>query len=76
MKKAMLFILFFVFSMLQVQAAPQYILIKQNFWGTLKLKHVEKPTKNLNKWYYDSKNDTYYLMKTFIGLRFRLKAAK
>ncbi len=76
MKKVVLIISFLIFSLVQSQAAPQYILIKQTFWGSMRLIHVDKPKKKLHKWYYDSKNDTYYRMKNFFGFAIRIKGPK
>lgn len=49
-------------------AQPKYIVIqKRLLWG-FKVKHVEKPQKRLRKWAYDSTNDTYYRLKSSIGV--------
>ncbi|MCF8451386.1 MAG: hypothetical protein K9G49_16055, partial [Taibaiella sp.] len=63
MKRIFLMLFFLIFSPAPTQADPQYILIKQRWIFGMKLIHVEKPKKNLHKWYYDKKNDTYYRMK-------------
>lgn len=49
-------------------AEPSYIIIqKRLFWG-FKIRHVEKPRKRLHKWAYDSTNETYYRLKSSIGI--------
>ncbi len=52
---------------------PDYVLIKQGFWGEWKIVHVEKPKKKLHKWYHDKKTDTYYRMRTWIGIAVRIR---
>jgi len=59
--------IFIVCSITWTSGSPQYILIKQRWFGGWVLKHVEKPKKSLNKWFYDSKTDTYYRLKTSMG---------
>jgi hypothetical protein len=53
---------------------PDYIMLKQTFWGSWKVIHVDKPKKKLHKWYYDSKTDTYYRMKIWLGIYCRMKS--
>lgn len=57
-------------------ANPQYILIKQTWWKGWKMLHVEKPAKNLYKWCYDEKSDTYYRMRLGWGINLRIKSFK
>jgi len=64
--------------MTNTYSLPEYVLIEQHvrLWrGYWVLKHVEKPSENLNKWHYDSKSDTYYRIRTAwgIGNRIRIK---
>ena len=61
-------LLLFVLITSSVQAtAAQYVIIKQGLWGSFKLIYVDKP-KNLARWHYDSKHDTYYHGQTYWGL--------
>ncbi|MCW3120764.1 MAG: hypothetical protein JWQ38_256 [Flavipsychrobacter sp.] len=47
--------------------ATQYVIIKQTWLGQIRFIYVPKPAK-LEKWYYDQKADTYFRMKTAIGI--------
>lgn len=51
--------------------ATQYVIIHQRFWGSYRLIYVSKP-KDLKKWHYDSKNDTYYRAKDVFGIPVRI----
>ena len=71
MKKAAIFIVVILTVAMASHARPKYIVIqKRLLWGW-KLKHVEKPEKRLERWGYDKPNDTYFAVKTSIGLRVR-----
>ncbi len=72
MKKAKTIILFLFVMLGEAHAEPQYILIKQKLTYGWKFIHVSKPKNKLHKWYYDSKNDTYYRMRNSLGMGIRI----
>jgi|GEM_PF-6372497 len=55
--------------------ASRYVVIKQNMWGRFRYTPVEKPA-SLSRWYYDDKNDTYYRLKTWMGMSIRMIGPK
>jgi hypothetical protein len=72
MKRLLLFSILCFSSIAQGYADPKYIVIRQRFLYGWTLKHVDKP-KKLHKWYYDKQTDTYYRMKTSLGIGVKLK---
>lgn len=72
MKPLLLLSVLLILSATQINAKPEYILIRQTWSRGWEMIHVEKPKKKLNKWYYDSKNDTYYRIKSGFGFGFRI----
>jgi hypothetical protein len=75
MKKLLISTLF-IFIAENTFATPKYVVIQQHWLWGWKLKHVEKPTKKLNKWCYDAQTDTYYSMKSSWGFRIKLRNEK
>lgn len=65
-----LFFLFCCCLLLAVQATarPKYVLIRKSLFNTWKYIHLQKPPKKLHKWFYDEKTDTYYRVKTMLGV--------
>lgn len=57
-------------------ATPKYIIIQQRWGWGWKLKHVDKPTKKLNRWCYDAETDTYYRIRSAFGFGMTIKNNK
>ena len=73
MKRTAFFIVAVLCMAIVSHAGPKYIVIqKRLLWGW-KLKHVEKPAKRLHKWAFDQTNDTYYRLKSSIGVAVKAK---
>lgn len=71
--KSIFLVLFFSSSLQQADAAPHYIVLHGDWFNSIRLKHVAKPERNLHKWSYDSKADTYYRMKSDVGIGVKLR---
>ncbi len=52
---------------------PDYVVIQARLLWGWKIVHVDKPKKNLHKWHYDSKSDTYYRIRTIFGTGLPIK---
>lgn len=47
---------------------PKFIIIKKGAFGTWKFIQVLTPPRKLHKWYYDEKTNTYYRLRSMIGI--------
>jgi len=75
--KYVLFVTAFMFCALaQSLAEPHYVVFRKRWIHGWKLEHVEKPEKRLSRWAYDGKTDTYYRVKSSIGIAARAVIGK
>lgn len=68
MKQLTVLIVFLLLLSTQASAKPKYVLIRKSLFNTWKYIHLQKPPKKLHKWFYDEKTDTYYRVKTMLGV--------
>lgn len=68
MKQLTVLIVFLLLLSMQATAKPKYVLIRKSLFNTWKYIHLQKPPKKLHKWFYDEKTDTYYRVKTMLGV--------